>query len=240
MGNAALLTSDETRLLSLDEGEVCAALAKHNPQAPTGEVRTMARIIAIVSDVVADLSESQRRQIARSKGRVREALIEATAPAGQAHGVPGAGGQSKGADKIERSQGTGLGERISLEKGQARLDRYAVAKPLESWAGPVAGAGEIEQQLGIPRSTLNTWQKRGAVIGLLRGERKLAYPLEQFVDARPLEGIGDVLQVACDARAAWLWLRQPHGALDGHTPLEVLRSTGGRDGVMQVAERDFV
>lgn len=239
MANAALLGTDHTKLNSLDESEVWTALARHNPQAPTGEVRTMARIIALVSDVLADFPESQRRQIARSKGRVRDALIEATSPSGQAHGV-GAGGQSKRAEKVERSQGSGLGERIGRGEGQARLDRYAVAKPLESWAGLVAGAGEIEQQLGIPRSTLNTWQKRGAIIGLLRGERKLAYPLEQFVDARPLEGVAEVLQAARDPRAAWLWLRQPHGALDGHLPLEVLRSTGGRERVVQVAERDFV
>jgi Protein of unknown function (DUF2384) len=240
MGNAVLVTSDETRLHSLDEGEVRAALARHNPQVPTGEVRTMAKIIALVSDVLADLPESRRREIVRAKGRVREALIGATATPVRAREARSDGRASKAAGKVERSEGSGLGERIELEEGRARLDRYAVAKPLESWAGPVAGAGGIEQQLGIPRSTLNTWQKRGAVIGLLRGERKLAYPLEQFVDARPMEGIGAVLEIARDPRAAWLWLRQPHGALNGRAPLEVLRSTGERERVVQVAERDFV
>jgi uncharacterized protein (DUF2384 family) len=77
------------------------------------------------------------------------------------------------------------------------------------------------------------------VIGLLRGERKLAYPLEQFVDARPLEGLADVLKVAPDARSAWLWLRQPHGALQHRSPLDVLKD-GGREAVVRVAERDFV
>lgn len=109
---------------------------------------------------------------------------------------------------------------------------------MESWAGPVAGAGEIEKSMGIPRSTLSHWQKRGAVIGLLRGERKLAYPLEQFVDARPLEGIADVLGTTPDARSAWLWLRQPHDALQGKTPLAMLQG-GERKLVAKVAERDF-
>lgn len=76
-------------------------------------------------------------------------------------------------------------------------------------------------------------------MGLLRGERKLAYPLEQFVDARPIEGIADVLKVITDPRAAWLWLRQPHAALQKRTPLAVLAGRQGRDRVVQTAERDF-
>ena len=76
------------------------------------------------------------------------------------------------------------------------------------------------------------------MVGLLRGERKLAYPLEQFVDARPLEGIADVLRMAPDARSAWLWLRQPHGAVNDRAPIEALKS-GERDSVVTAAERDF-
>lgn len=145
----------------------------------------------------------------------------------------------KAGGRTEKSRGAGLGERITLEEGRDRLARYATARPLESWAGPVAGAGEIEDSLGIPRSTLSSWQQKGAIVGLLRGARKLAYPLEQFVDARPLEGIADVLRVAPDARSAWLWLRQPHGALNGRAPLERLKA-GDRAAVVTAAERDFV
>lgn len=235
MSNAALLLADEPKLYSLSEGEVRAALQQHNPGAPAGNVRTMAKIIAIVSDVLAELPDARRRKLMMTKGDLRNALIQVTSAPGRLAGRA----YIEEAGRVEVSQGTGLGERVSLEDGRARLDRYAVAKPLESWAGPVAGAGEIEQQLGIPRSTLSNWQQRGAVVGLLRGERKLAYPLDQFVDARPLEGIADVLKVAPDARSAWLWLRQPHGALDQRTPLEVMRTTGGRERVAQTADRDF-
>jgi uncharacterized protein (DUF2384 family) len=59
------------------------------------------------------------------------------------------------------------------------------------------------------------------------------------VDARPTQGISDVLRVTPDERAAWLWLRQPHPALEGKLPLEVLKA-GGREAVARVAERDFV
>lgn len=145
----------------------------------------------------------------------------------------------KAPDHVERSVGSGLGEILTLEEGRARLARYVEACPLESWAGPVAGPGEIERQLGMPRSTLNDWRRRGTVIGLLQGERKHVYPLEQFVDARPIPGVGDVARIVPDGRAAWLWLRQPHGALDMRTPLDALRA-GQRDAVVQTAERDFV
>lgn len=128
---------------------------------------------------------------------------------------------------------------IALEEGRERLARFATARPLESWAGPVVGAGEIEETLGVPRSTLSSWQQKGVIVGLLRGARKLAYPLEQFVDARPLEGIAEVLRVAPDARSAWLWLRQPHGSLEGRAPLERLRA-GDRVAVVIAAERDFL
>lgn len=234
MTNTALLAADETRLHALSEGDVRAVLEQHNPKAQAGSVRAMAKIIAAVSDVLAELPASKQRELARAKGQLRTALLQATR-SGTRDRV-----SVQTAGKVEKSQGTGIGELLSLEEGRARLDAYVSAKPLESWAGPVAGAGEIEGQLGIPRSTLSNWQKRGAVIGLLRGERKLAYPLEQFVDARPLEGICDVLKVAPDARAAWLWLRQPHGALGDRAPLDVLRTAGARAKVTQAAARDFI
>ena len=236
MPNTALLTANELKLNALTEGDLREVLQQHNPKAPAGNVRVMAKLIAAVSDVLAGLSDAKRRELAKSKKPLREALIQAT----EAGGAERQSSSGSKAQVVEVSRGSGLGERVSLEEGRARLDRYAVATPLERWAGPVAGAGEIEQQLGIPRSTLSSWQQRQVVVGLLRGERKLAYPLDQFVDARPLEGVGDVLKMAPDARSAWLWLRQPHGALDDSAPLDVLRTTGGRSRVKEVAERDFV
>ena len=98
------------------------------------------------------------------------------------------------------------------------------------------GAGKIEKLLGIPRSNLASCHQRGVIIGLPRGERKLAYPFDQFVDARPLEGLGDVLRAAPDQRSAWLWLRQAHGALDGAIPLDRLK-VGDRTTVVTAVER---
>lgn len=230
MADAALVVAQEHRIRGLDEGEVQTALRAHNPHAPVRELRTMAQIVSIVVDFVADLPKAERSEIVRGRGPFRAALAEAAQSLGRTHIEDGS--------KTERTRGTGLGELLSVEEGRARLDRYATAKPMEDWAGPVAGAGEIETRLGIKRTTLNSWYKQGAVVGLLRGQRKLAYPLEQFIDARPLEGLGEVLRLAPDARSAWLWMRQPHAAFDGQTPLALLAKRDA-DQVHKAAQRDF-
>jgi uncharacterized protein (DUF2384 family) len=233
MTHAALQT--RSALKHLNEVDVRAALQKQIPGAAPSDVRSLAQVVVIVWDLVGALPEAERREIVQGKDRLRAALLQAWPARRKAPGrraIEDAGG-------VEHSRGTGLGERISVVDGRERLDRYAKVRPLESWAGPTAGAGEIEHALGIPRSTLSSWQQKGSVIGLLRGERKLAYPLEQFVDARPLEGLADLLKVAPDARSAWLWLRQPHVALLHRSPLDVLKD-GGKEAVVRVAERDFV
>lgn len=73
---------------------------------------------------------------------------------------------------------------------------------------------------------------------------KLAYPFEQIVNSRPVEGLAEVLCPAPNPRSAWLWLRQAKVTLDGCTPLTCLRS-GRKAAVFQAAaadlalERDF-
>jgi hypothetical protein len=220
---------------SLDIGELQAALRQHNPKTPVSDLRAMAKIVASVAEFVANLSNAERRELARESSQLRAALEEA---AQHGKGATGERAHIEPVGRVERSRSAGLGERISVEEGRTRLEQYANAGPIEIWAGPVAGAGEIERQLGIPRSTLNSWHQRGAVIGLLRGERKLAYPLEQFVDARPLEGIGEILRLVPDARGGWLWLRQPNAALGGKTPMACLRA-GHKASVLEVAHADL-
>jgi hypothetical protein len=234
MSNSSLLRATETGSVNLSRNAVQTFLREHNPKASVAHVRAMATTISAIWDALAELPDSKRRALTQDRDRLREALIDATqeTPAEARAHIPSSG-------RPIRKRGSGLGPRISLAEGRDRLDRFVTAKPLESWAGPVAGAGDIEQQLAIPRSTLNAWHKRGAIVGLLRGERKFAYPLDQFVDARPLEGMAEILRVAPDARAAWLWLRQPHPALEGKAPLALLRHGGAKAKVVEVAERDF-
>ena len=90
----------------------------------------------------------------------------------------------------------------------------------------------------MARSTLHTWQKQGVVIGLLVGVRKHAFPTEQFVEGRPVTGLGEVVEAIGDLRAAWLWLREPHLELAGTTPLARLKS-GATNKVVEIARSNF-
>src|SRR5262249_23509794 len=111
---------------------------------------------------------------------------------------------------IEPSRGEGLGAIVAGEEGERFLDEFAVARRLEDWAGPVAGATELHRNYGIPRSTLNRWQHAGEVIALLKGTKKHVYPIEQFVDGRPVRYMAAIGALATSQRVAWLWLRQPN------------------------------
>ncbi|MBA8853387.1 hypothetical protein FHW20_004367 [Ochrobactrum intermedium] len=81
------------------------------------------------------------------------------------------------------------------------------------------------------------WYKRGAVIGLLKGERKHVFPRAQFVDGRPVGGMSEVTRIIGNPRVAWQWVVQPKLSIGG-TPLELLKQ-GQVSTVPDEAERDF-
>jgi hypothetical protein len=219
------------------EAEIRAILVSRNPRVPARALMPLAKLVTTFTDVVAELAADQREKIPTSKTFLRTMLLKAAKMRAESEQD---GSQNHGAEpEVERHKGSGLGVLVSLEEGRQRLAKYVQAHPLETWAGPVAGPSEIEKKLHIARSTLNEWHRRGVVIGLLRGERKHVYPLDQFVDARPMQGIAAVAKIVSDERAAWLWLRQPHGSLGMRPPLDLLRA-GHVDEVTCVAERDFI
>jgi len=149
-----------------------------------------------------------------------------------------AGSRAAAEAPVEESQGEGFGELLPAEEGRKRVAAYATPVRLEDWAGSVAGPGKIERDFGTRRSTLHDWQKRGAVIGLLKGERKHVYPLAQFIDGRPIEGMARITKIIANPRAAWLWLTRPHPTGDKTPPLERLKQ-GRIAEVAAAAERDF-
>ena len=126
-------------------------------------------------------------------------------------------------DTVEPSKGEGLGPIVSADEGRSLLRDFAVARKIEDWAGPVAGASELSRDYAIARSTLHRWQHANEVIGLLKGTKKHVFPVEQFIDGRPARGIPAVVSLAGGHRVAWLWLRQPNPVLAGHKPIELLK-----------------
>lgn len=106
---------------------------------------------------------------------------------------------------------------------------------IEEWAGQVAGSTYLEEKLGIPRSTLHRWQRRGEVIALRTGGRKHVFPLAQFVDGRPVSGIRDVLSRIGHPRTTWSWLIQSAPEFEGEAPIALLVKDRPQD-VIRAAE----
>lgn len=110
------------------------------------------------------------------------------------------------------------------------LQRNGLASLLiEEWAGQVAGSTYLEEKLGIPRSTLHRWQRRGEVIALRTGGRKHVFPLAQFVDGRPVSGIREVLASIGHPRTAWAWLLKPAVEFGGEAPIALLAKDRSAD-----------
>lgn len=215
--------------------DVLQVLARHNPGLSQAALAATGKVVAAVTAAAARLPVDQQRQIAADDAqlaKVAEAMIaQMAAPRGDRLI------QIQIEKPVEVSRGAGLGELLDIEEGRRRLAEVTIAARLEDWAGPVAGPGDIEKLFGTKRSTLHDWHKRGAIIGLLKGERKHVFPLAQFVDGRPVEGMSLVTKIICNPRAAWLWLIQPKPSLGG-APLEKLKS-GHLDEVLTAADRDF-
>jgi len=215
--------------------DILDVLARHNPGVPKAALKGKSKVVAAIAAAAVRLSEEQQRRIlAHEKvlGKTMESVV-----ADLAGERPDELLRVEADKSVEVSEGEGMGGLLDEAEGHRRLAMIAEPVRLEDWAGPVAGPSEIERKFGTRRSTLHEWQKRGAVIGLLRGERKHVFPLAQFVDGRPIEGMSDVVRVIGNPRAAWQWLIQPKPSIGG-APLERLKK-GHVSLVVDAAERDF-
>lgn len=215
--------------------DILEVLARHNPGISRSALKGKSKMVAAVTAAAVRLSEENQRQILVHEKDLAQAMETVVAD------LAGRGASKLIKLDIERpvevSHGAGLGNVVDLEEGRRRVAEYATAVRLEDWAGPVAGPSDIEKAFGTRRSTLHDWQKRGAVIGLLKGERKHVFPLAQFVDGRPVKGMSEVTSIIRNSRAAWQWLIQPKPSIGG-APLDLLKA-GQVNEVIAAAERDF-
>jgi hypothetical protein len=222
------------KLASPAAADLISMFAQRNPKSSRGDLTEVGKLVAEFSATAANLSPAARKRLIARKERFKKLIVEITAE-------PEAATNSmqlvaKAAAAV--SQGEGLGRVLSPEEGRARIAEYATPTRVEGWAGPLAGPTELERDFGVARSTLHTWQKQGAVIGLLVGVRKHAFPREQFVDGRPVTGLGKIVATVGDPRTAWLWLREPNPGLAGATPLARLRA-GATEKVVEMARSNF-
>jgi len=219
------------KLTSPAASEMIGMFAKHNPDLNRAQVEPIGKLVASFGATAAKLSPAARRRLG---ARLREIIEQAVAE-------PGAAVEPLklvAREGVEASQGAGLGETLTEDEGRARLSAYATPTPVEAWAGAVAGPSQLEREFGVARSTLHTWQRQGAVIGIQVGIRKHAFPVEQFIDGRPVAGLGLVVEAIGETRTAWRWLREPNPGLAGATPLSRLKA-GQVEAVVALARSNF-
>jgi hypothetical protein len=233
MDMAMQLQSADARagLRRLVASEVSEALTRQPGLAKATATNT-AQIVAAVAAAVIALPPAQQKRLKGKSADVADmiaAMAREDAPTPRIE-IPEPA-------KVDQSKGAGFGELIEIEEGRRRLSAYATQVPLEEWAGPVAGSSVLQDR-GIARSTLHEWQKRGQVIALLAGARKHAFPLEQFVDGRPVQGIGEVLEAIGNPRRAWLWLVQQSPLLGNKRPIDLLKQDR-QDEVVEAARTVF-
>ena len=222
------------KLASPAAADLIRMFAQRNPTSSRGEVIEVGKLVAEFSATAAKLSPAARKRLIARKERFRKLIVEIAAEPEAAPKPLKLVARSA----AEVSQGAGLGRLMSPEEGRAWIADYATPTKVEDWAGPLAGATELKRDFGVARSTLHTWQKQGVVIGLLVGVRKHAFPIEQFVDGRPVTGLGAIVEAIGDLRAAWLWLREPNPGLAGVTPLARLKA-GATEKVVEMARSNF-
>jgi hypothetical protein len=221
-------------LASPGAADLISMFAQRNPKSSRGDLAEVGKLVAEFSVTAANLSPAARKRLIAHKERFKKLIFEIAAE-------PEAAPKplklvAKAAATV--SQGGGLGRVLSPEEGRARIAEYATPTKVEDWAGSLAGPTELERDFGVARSTLHTWQKQGAVVGLLVGVRKHAFPTEQFVDGRPVTGLAAIVAAIGNPRAAWLWLREPNPGLAGVTPLARLKA-GATDNVVEMARSNF-
>ena len=223
--------------------DVTQALAKRNPDAPAAVIESAGRLIATVGETLVKLSGEQQRRMMEHPSETAAAVLDYLVElegrlAGRSGGAePAPRIQLRPAQAAQAAQGRGLGERVDRSEGLRRLAGYAAPLRIEDWAGPVAGPAALEQRLGLKRSTLQDWRRAGAVIGLLSGVRKHVFPVQQFVDGRPLAGLAQLQEIVGDPRSTWLWLMGP-GEPEAEAPLARLRK-GDVEGVVADAREAF-
>ena len=223
-----------TKIASPAAADLIGMFAERNPNSSRGEISEVGKLVAEFSATAASLAPAARKRLIARKARFNELVAQIAAEPDAAQTPLKLIAEAA----AEVSQGGGVGRVSSPEEGRARIAEYATPTRIEDWAGPLAGPTELERDFGVARSTLHTWQKQGAVIGLLVGVRKHAFPTEQFVDGRPVAGLGAIVEAIGDLRTAWLWLRESNPGLAGAAPLGRLKA-GAADKVVELARSNF-
>lgn len=120
--------------------------------------------------------------------------------------------------------GSGVGPVVSSAEGARILDAIAVDVVLADWAeSELVGAGELVRRLKIARGTLDNWRRTKKIIAFRKGLRNYLYPVRQFAQLHPVDGLDRVAAHFSSHEEAWEWLVAPNRMTGGEAPIDRLR-----------------
>lgn len=127
---------------------------------------------------------------------------------------------------LEEDEGEKLGAELSPIQTAARLAAISKDVPLDQWAGRTLEAADLCRVTAIDLRDLAAWRDMGLLFVFPDRAGKERYPVDQFMSGVPVAGMDEVVSAIGDKRVAWLWLRTRHVALDGRSPIDVLKKEG--------------
>lgn len=139
---------------------------------------------------------------------------------------------------VETETGEHLGPTLSKVDAAKQLSSIARRLPIDRWAGQTLTANGLHNSAAISPANLATWMKKRLVVGFPDKNGTYHYPLDQFDKGTPLRGLDEIVTLIGDARAAWIWLRQPHVMLNRRAPIEILKADGIKP-LRPIVARDF-
>jgi hypothetical protein len=209
-------------------------------EAPDPDPNNLARMLAAIDRCVLEaygLNENASAELLSRMGDDRPVVGAATRRRrlSQLHGQRADDDLLRG---VEHECGSGLGAVVSRQIGAQRLDTQTSPLSVAEWAGEVREANKLESQFGLPEGRLAGWARAHEVIELSTTNGTRVFPLEQFTDGKPFDGIAELLSIIGRPEVAWAWLRTPRPALDLPAPL-ILLKRGDLPRVLDLAARDF-
>lgn len=192
-------------------------LRAHDPTLQAPGIKTASHLAAVIAAQIAVQPQSLQRSMNSLEDHLTDMATDFVAAV------------------VEAAQNN-LAHGIKRFRAAAPTNHVGVPRP-DDWAGPVAGSTLIERHFGISRSTLHRWHKVGECVALnAKTSKKAVFPLKQFLDGRPVDGLAEVIIAFGNQRNAWQWLVAPHEDLDGRLPIDLLIE-GERDLVTNLARR---
>lgn len=144
-----------------------------------------------------------------------------------------------GATNSDVAKTESVGDAKSALLDEAEAQRRLDARTRKGRETDLLTSDELAKRTGLKtRQSVHGWLKKGRVLGWEGAKRGVVFPAGQLdTRGRPLAGIERIAAHFPDGYAAWVWLTTPLNALDGATPLSLLRD-GDVEGVVAAAQGD--